>query len=468
MINFIKQKLKTESYRQILLVTSLLIISKFFGLIRTAIIGSLYIGDSAIYSDIFINAQKIQDILIGILIMGTLLSTLTPTGTKILTKDGEGEFNRYIRYNFWVFISMFLVISIIISIFIEDILKISLRDSYIKYAELGLSNTFVDSARVLCFGVVFFAANTLFQTYLNIKNSFFWNNLTGIISNLFIIGTLIVSPKNFVFPVSLALILSFIVSMMVHYYAANRMGLNWSFFDLSQVKKDHKKFKTYFVQDFKNIIPKFFIIQLTFVATYFVSLSKVTGYPTFYENASNIQGIFLTIIGAVGMVILPKLSLIFHKLSPEAFIKQINHYIIKLLPVTVVGSILTALLAKYLLIFVLSVSNFKRGIWRFIEVNSSEVLQIQIIQILAISIIFLTINEVLVKYFLIQNKVKKLLLINTSSIILFIILVNNLGTIIKAEYILIVSISYVIVTCLQSLIYYTSMIMDTKKLPETK
>jgi putative peptidoglycan lipid II flippase len=460
MINFIKQKLKSESYRQILLVTSLLIISRFFGFIRQAIIGSSYIGDTSVYSDMFINAQKIQDILIAVLIMGTILSTLTPTGAKILAQDGEAKFNRYIRFNFWIFLSIYFFIALFVSIFIEDLLRISFSKFYTEYQQLGLLQTYVDSARVLSFGVVFFAANTLFQTYLNLKNSFFWNNLAGIITNIFIIFALLTSPKNFVFQVSCALVLSFAIVSLVQLYASFKTGLKLDFFKLHELKSDYKEFKKYFEQDIKNIIPKFFIVPLTLIASFLISAWGSTKLPTFYENSSIIQGIFLTIISAVGMVILPKLSLALHQDSNKVFVNKINIYLRKFIPLTIVGSILTAVLAKYLLLFVLSTKNFRRGVWKFIDYTDNEVLQVHIIQILAISIVFLAINEILIKYFLVKNKVFDLLKINTFSIVFLILIATYLNTVARLDTGIAISIAFTAATAFQSMMYYSSIFFD--------
>jgi putative peptidoglycan lipid II flippase len=460
MFDFIKQKLKSESYRQILLVTSLLIISRFFGFIRQAIIGSSYIGDSAVYSDMFINAQKIQDILIAVLIMGTILSTLTPTGAKILAIDGEDKFNRYIRFNFWIFLSVYFFIALFISIFIEDILRISFNKFYNQYSNLGLLTSYVDSARVLSFGVVFFAANTLFQTYLNLKNSFFWNNLAGIISNLFIIIALFMSPRNFVFPVSIALVLSFAFVSLVQLYACFSTGLTKDFFKLHELKNDYLEFKIYFKEDLKNIFPKFFIVPLTIIASFLISAWGGEKLPTFYENSSIIQGIFLTIISAVGMVILPKLSLSLHTESNNVFVQKINIYLKKFLPLTVVGSIVTALLAKYLLLFVLSAKNFRSGKWRFIDFTSNEQLQVQIIQILSVSIIFLAINEILIKYFLVKNKVITLLKINSISIAFLYFLALFLNNMVKLDTAIAISIAFTTATAFQSIAYYVTIFFD--------
>jgi peptidoglycan biosynthesis protein MviN/MurJ (putative lipid II flippase) len=464
MFDYIKQKFKSESYRQILLVTSLLIISRFFGLIRTAIIGSSYIGESAIYSDIFINSQLIQDLLISVLIMGTLISTITPNGTKLLVENGEDYFNRYIRFNFWIIVFIFTIISTIVCISIDPILKYFLTEKYTQYSELGLLNTFVDSSRVLAFGVVFFAANTLLQVYLNIKNSFFWNNLTGIITNIFIIVTILNSPKNFVLPVALSLIASFIFSMFVHLFGAFQKGLNWDFFNLHLLIKDYIEFKKIFVEDLKIIIPKFFLIPLSLVAVYFVSRSKIIGHSTYYDNALNIQGVFLTIIMAIGMVILPKLSLVAYKETNAKFVKIIFNYIFKLAPLAFIGTLITFVFSKYILILVLSVSNFKKGNWSFINYSETEELQVNLIRIVSFGIIFLTLNEILIKYFLIKNQVKKLLAINTFTIAIFICLIFILNKVTSIEYILIVAYSYVAALGLQSTSYLLSIKFNSKKI----
>jgi peptidoglycan biosynthesis protein MviN/MurJ (putative lipid II flippase) len=463
MLNFIKQKLKSENYRQVLLVTSLLIVSRFFGLIRQSIIGSSYITNGTIYSDMFINAQKIQDTLIALLIMGTLLSTFTPRGAKILAVEGEDTFNRYTRFNFWIFMVIYLFIAICAAIFIEDILRLSFPRFYNEYSSLGLLNSYVDSARVLCFGVVFFAANTLFQTYLNLKNSFLWNNLTGIVSNVFIIITLIISPKNFVFPVSCALVLSFFIGTIIHYFASLKMGLGWSFMNISAIRKDYNEFKGILFEDIKIIIPKIFILPLATVTSLLISLLGDNGDPTFYDNASNIQGIFLTVIGAVGMVILPKLSHSLHNEPYQVFLNKINIYIRKLLPLTIIGAILTALLARYLLIFILSASNIKRGVFSFIELKEVDYIQVYLIQILSIAIVFLAINEILIKYFLVKNQIYKLLTINTVAILVLIIISYSLINFNGLFSSVAISIGLTVATAVQSILYYTSIYFDKNK-----
>jgi peptidoglycan biosynthesis protein MviN/MurJ (putative lipid II flippase) len=461
MFEKIKQKLQNESYKQILLVTSLMIISRFFGFIRQSLIASSYISDgSTLYSDMFINAQKIQDTLISFLVMGTLISTLSPRGAKILAKEGEKKFNDYTRFTFWIFMGFYMIIAILCAIFVEDILKVTFGKFYLETATKGVLNTFVDSSRVLCFGVVFFAANTLLQTYLNLKNSFFWNNLSGIITNIFIIFAILNSPKNFVLPVSIALVLSFIIGVFVHLYASGRVGLKWNFFNIEQVFKQFHEFKNYLKEDIIILLPKILIVPVVSIASLIVSYLGGQGQPTYFETSSMIQGIFLTLIGAFGMVILPKLSHSLHIDGSDVFIEKINNYLRKFVPITFLGSVFTALLAPFLLTIVLSAGTIKKGNFSFVKFGDVENLQVRLIQILAAGIVFLAINEILIKYFLVKNLVKKLFIINTISIILLISLVYYIRHTFNLESSIAVAIALTLTTVFQSFMYYIFIIFD--------
>jgi putative peptidoglycan lipid II flippase len=462
MFNKIFQKYNTENYRQILLVTSLLIVSKAFGLIRQSLLGGNYLDSDLRYSDMFFNAQKIQDTLIAILIMGTIISTLSPSGAKILAVKGEEGFSKYIKINFWIFLALYLIISILCAIFVEDILKLTMFKAYTTYVNAGLKDTFVDSARVLCFGVVFFAINTLFQTYLNLKNSFFWNNLSGIITNIVLIIALIISPQNFVLPVSIGLVISFALVSIMQYLACKKNGLGNNLFKLSTLKSDIKEYRNYIIEDFKQIIPKFFLIPVTTLTSLLISAKGAEGNATFYETATIIQGIFLTIIGAVGMVILPKLSHSLANENPKQFYDKVNNYLTKLMPITVVGSVLTIIFAQPMLYIILALGRLiKRGSIN-INFGEQEYLTIHLTQILALSIIFLAINEILIKYFLVKNQVKRLLFINTFCLVLvYLLTVLILNT---TQYIpaFAITISFTITTAIQSLIYYILIYFDNK------
>lgn len=462
MFNKLIQKFNSESYRQILLVTSLLIVSKGFGLIRQSLLGGAYLDSDLKYSDIFFNAQKIQDTLIAILIMGTIISTLSPTGAKVLTAKGEEGFSRYIKVNFWIFMILYLTISVICAIFVEDILKLTMFKAYTSSLEAGLKDTFVDSARVLCFGVVFFAINTLFQTYLNLKNSFFWNNLSGIITNIVLIIALLISPRNFVLPVSIGLVLSFVLVSIIQYLACKKNGIGNDLFNLTTLKDDILEYKEYIIQDFKQIIPKFFLIPVATLTSLLISAKGADGSATFYETASIIQGIFLTTIGAVGMVILPKLSHALANDDPKAFYNKVNNYLTKLMPITVIGSVLTIIFAQPVLYIILAIGRLIKKSNLIVNFGEQEYLTVHLTQILALSIIFLAINEILIKYFLVKNQVKRLLLINTASLILVYLLTIFISSNTQLTPAFAITISFTITTAIQSLTYYIFIYFDNK------
>ncbi len=461
MFKKIKSKLNSRSYYQIIIVTSLLIASRFFGFFRQALIGSAYIEYTQIkYSDVFLNAQKIQDVLIAILIMGTFISTITPTGAKIIHDKGEDKFKEYIQIYLIVTGFLFFIISVFCFVFIENILMLTQNSFYNSYSQAGVLDIYLNSAKILCFGVVIFALNTIMQIYLNLKESFIWNNISGIVTNIVLIAVLLLNPGNFVFPLSVALIVSFGINMVIHMIGCYKLGLRFTLNTPQKFLVAFEENKKQLIVDFKHLAPRIFIVPLAIIASFMISYIGGNLRPTFFETATIIQGIFLTLVGAVGMVILPKLSQFSNTDSTKLFIERINTYALKFIPIALIGSIVTFFASKFLLLFVMSANNFRKGNFSFVVVDDNINLQVQMIQILAISILFLGINEILIKYYLIKNKIIKLLIINTICIVVLVlgilISVNNTSY----DLGIIVSFFFTAATTLQTILYYIGIAFD--------
>jgi peptidoglycan biosynthesis protein MviN/MurJ (putative lipid II flippase) len=461
MFNKLKEKLSTKSYQQILVITVLLVLSRFFGFFRQALIGSAYIEDTAVkYSDVFLNAQKVQDVLIAILIMGTFITTLTPTGAKLLHDKNEQKFSEYIQLYLILTIIIFFVISTVCFLFIDDILRIFQNSFYNEYKTAGVLELYLNSAKVLCFGVGIFAVNTILQIYLNLKNSFIWNNLSGIVTNFVLIVVLLFNPGNFVFQLSVAIIVSFGINTLLHLIGSYKVGLRLTINSFAKLKSAFVEFKQILIDDLINLIPRMAIVPLAIVASVLISYVGGDLRPTFYETSTIIQGIFLTLVGAVGMVILPKLSQFNTTDSKSLFIERINSYALKFIPIALIGSLLTFVGARFLLLIILSANNFKKGNFNFVVQDSSFNLQVNMIHILAVSIVFLGINEILIKYYLIKNKIKKLLIFNT---ICMVILIS--GVLYTVKYFnydlgLVVCFYFTLCTAIQTLLFYLGITFD--------
>ena len=464
-INKIKEKLQNKSFKQILLVTILLVGSRIFGFFRQALIGSSYVDNSTIkYSDVFLNTQKIQDALIAILIMGTFISTLTPSGALIIDKEGDVKFDKYIQWYIITISLVFGLISLFCYVFIENILMTIQKGFYIEYQRLGILDLYVNSARIMCFGFVFFAINTVLQIYLNLKDSFFWNNLSGVVTNIILIIALLISDKNFVLPLTIAILISFIVNMFIHLYGAYKVGFRWRFNSINDYVNYYGLNKDQINNDLKRLVPRIFLIPLSTVAAILVSTKQYDLFPTFYETASTIQGIFLTVISAVGMVLLPKLSIFNNSDSPQVFIERINTYIKKFLPLAILGTIGTFIFARFLLLLVISSGNFKKGIFKFVNTDSNFELQVLMIQVLSFSILFIAINEILIKYYLVKNKIKQLLIYNTLSILVFVTVVFIGERFYKFNFALNIAFVFSLSTALLTALYYIGIHFDKKKI----
>ncbi|MGL4757785.1 MAG: lipid II flippase MurJ [Patescibacteria group bacterium] len=465
MINKLKTIFTNKSYFNILLISSLLIISKGFGFIRTALIGSSYIENTKIsYSDVFLNAQKIQDILISILIMGTFISTLIPSGSKILKEKNVEYLDKYIQWYLITVTSFFFLLSVVCALFVGPILQKFQPGPYNSYLTSEIFENYIFAARLMCFGFIFFAINTILLVYLNLRNSFFWNNLSGIVTNIVLIVVLLNFKPDFVIPLSFAVLGSIALNTILHIYGVYKLGFRIRIRTFNEYKNFYKSNKELILSDAKQLFSRTLLIPLALIASALITYYGTKDRPTFFETASNIQGIFLAFISAVGAVVLPKLSMFSTEDSSVTFIKRINQYTKKFLPFAIVGTVVTFISAKFLVSLVLSVNNFRKGVFRFDFEAPGFDLQVMMVQILSCAILFLAINEILVKYYLVQNKIRKLLVFNSIAISILVFGVSWSVKHTNFDLGLIICFFTTLSTAVLTGLFYIGIIFDKKKL----
>jgi peptidoglycan biosynthesis protein MviN/MurJ (putative lipid II flippase) len=386
--------LKRPAIRNVLLVSLVLFASKGFGFIRT-----IQLYSTKEYADVYSNPQRIQTLLVSILIAGTIISTLTPTGTKIKNAYGQKFLNQYFTLHF-AFISLFfLTISTICSLFAETILKFLTNPKIVnEIIELGAYNQYVQSGQIIVFGVVFFAIHSVLQSYLSIYNRFFFPTLTGIITSVLTVFAIWYFSPNFAVPANALLVLSLVVGCGLCFI--NCLMIGYKFSDLNNINQHLPLLTREIIKDYKNMIPKTMLIPIPMLSAILLNTKyQDLGTMTSFDTADNIQSIFGAFVTALGMILLPKLSNTLYTKSDFAVRTQIFSFIKKLLPLTILGTIITIFGGEYILRIIKFFGK------RSFNLSTSDLLTVQLTQILAVSLIFSTLNEVLIKYYLIKNHI---------------------------------------------------------------
>jgi peptidoglycan biosynthesis protein MviN/MurJ (putative lipid II flippase) len=406
MFQKLRNILNKPSVKSIILITVLMFIAKSFGFVR-----SVQLYSNKEYADVFSNPQRIQSLLVSILVAGTIISTITPTGTKILNEYGQKALNIYFRMHFWIISVFFFLISLIMYFFTETILNSITKPLIIdSIKSLGAYDDFINSGKLIVFGVVFFAIHSVFVSYLSIKSSFFYANLTGIITSAFTVFAIWYFNPNYAFFGNLFLLLGLILGCIITFFASVRSDLSVSILNpfLIQFKSKESSLVIREVwNDYRSMIPKTLLIPIPMLVLFLLNTKyQDLGDMTNFDTAENITGIFGAIIAAMGMVLLPKLSHTLFTKSHKAMVNQIDEYMAKIIPLSFVGVIITFLGGEYILKLIKILGKGQSILTLpYYQLPNSDLTTLALVKILAICLVFSSINEVLSKYYLIKNKI---------------------------------------------------------------
>ena len=162
-----------------ILVMILTIISKIFGFVRESVMAA-YIGAGDLKS-IYTTATTVPNMLVGVVSVG-IISGYVPIYNKIRNDEGEFKANDFTSNLINILLVYGTLVFIIVLIFARPIAKLFSPD--LKGADLNLAINYI---RIIMISLYSFLYAAVIKGYLNVKNNFIDPILPGIILNIFII-----------------------------------------------------------------------------------------------------------------------------------------------------------------------------------------------------------------------------------------------------------------------------------------
>lgn len=193
------------------------ILSKLFGFVRESVMAAI-LGTGEIKS-IYVTATTIPDIMMYTVIVG-IVSSYIPVYTKVQAEKGEkaaGDFtsnliNLLMVYGFFTFI--------LVTIFASQIAKIFSPNLSGKSLQMAASFT-----RIMALSIFTFLYSSVIRGYLNAKNNFLDPAFTGIILNLLVIAsTILTGIFNNPYILIIGTLLGFILQFVRFPFASKTKG----------------------------------------------------------------------------------------------------------------------------------------------------------------------------------------------------------------------------------------------------
>jgi peptidoglycan biosynthesis protein MviN/MurJ (putative lipid II flippase) len=403
-----KIKNLTVSKKQVILISFILLITKFFGLIRQSYLLNLA-NSGSIQPDIFINSTRVQDLLISVLLGGTIISTMIPIGAKYIWEQSD-QFTSWFRQ---IFVSFnFLIISII------GLLIVNVQ--YLVFWFVGnnsnnteLNNIYATNIVILLVGVVFFGLGVFYQSYLNLIQKFFWQNTIGLTTNLCVISSIVLYKSEFGYYGSLAITISFVINSVLLAISAHKNGLSLGIYSLSSYIGDLWSTKQNYLREFaKSSFPKLFLVSPFLISGLVLQRFGVTFDSTYYETSLNILNIYGIVLTSLGLVALPKFSNELVNNNIQLFRSKVSGYLFKSVKFSLIVTALMMVIVDVVLILLTLLTTGIGGL----KFDSNYWLVSNTSKILCITILPQTLNEILNKYFLARDKSHYLLISNFAMI----------------------------------------------------
>jgi O-antigen/teichoic acid export membrane protein len=402
-----KAKNLSLAKKQVVLISIILFITKVFGLIRQSLILNLA-NSSSIQSDIFINSTRVQDLLISILLGGTIISTLIPIGAGYIS-DRREMFTSWYRQ---IFITTNLIIISVVGLLIANV-------NYLVLLFIGnkvdLNSIYSTNIVILLVGVFFFGLGVFYQSYLNLVQQFFWQNTIGLITNLCVITSIIQFKSEFGLYGSIAITSSFMLNSIILAISAHKNGLSMDIYSLSKYIDDLVNLKYNYLGEFAlSSLPKLFLVSPFLISGLVVQRFGLNFDSTYYETSLNISNIYSIVLTSIGLVALPKFSSELVNTNLLLFKSRVKGYLNNSVKFSLIVTALMMIIVDLVLIILTVLTRGVDGL-RF---DSNYWLVSNTSKILCITILPQTLNEILNKYFLARDKSHYLVISNIAMIVL--------------------------------------------------
>ncbi len=330
-----------------------LILAKILGFFKLRLIAQLFGATREL--DMFWAAFTIPDMLINILILGSINAAVIPVFSKVLNKNGEEYLARLfykINIIFFAFISSLSLIAFFFSRQIAGVLVGQNLDLGILQAAEDITqgdiNLLVWLMRIMLISPIFLGLSSLLSAYLQVYRKFFITALAPLFYNVVIIFASLILINNAKMGVE-GIAWAVVLGSVFHFVSQIPI-----FVKLSKEQKIWKKFKKT-KEDFKEIyyitklaIPRIIAVvgeQINVFVNIFISLTLSGGALSAYKFAFSLHLFPVQIVGgAISLVALPNLSEAYNqgnmKVFREIYNKGLQRSLFLILPMIAIVLVL--------------------------------------------------------------------------------------------------------------------------------
>lgn len=394
----------------VLIVTVFTFISRFLGFVRQYLILR---NLTPIDSDLLLSANNLPENISVILLMGTIYSSVLPIASRLESaNEGEKKVSDYLNL---ITISLSLVVSILVIlgiVFSPQIVRWPIFTSSAIWQvveENNLIEDYVLASRILFLFPLAFASQAILGVFVTLKKRFLIYSLAGVVTNVATIFALIFSDGNFV-KVAIGMVIGGYLASLLFLYACLQDGYLLPELNLKKFKASFQELKTDYLKTWQLFLPRILIIDGYYIAFIILRmLSDTEGQITAFDIGNSIQSAFFIIITSLGTVVFPDLAKLFlHKDQKKSYFWKKTSQYIWLSGVVGVGVTILTMIFSPLILKLFELLGFKQGTGDWIVLVS---------QITAISLIFRSMREILVKYIYIRERVWQPLLLSLFSLV---------------------------------------------------
>ena len=393
-----------KSLQYILTLLFFLFLSRGLGMVRNILLFSENFV-SEVEGDVILAATKVPDILVSLLIMGTISSSVLPVAARI--NQQEDADNRAVSlYLNLIYLSLLAVLglfSVGVLIFTPSILRLTTSADLLElFASEGLFERYVRMTRVLMLGPLAFATQGVFGIYLTLKERFAVYSWSGAIYNVGMIGGIIVaglSPRLAYAPAWGMMLGAGVASglYLLEAYRAGYTPLNHTFF--REIRRTWSTTRAQFLATWAAFLPRIFLLNGLVVGNLLINTigDGWKGQVLAVDIALSIQGVFFTLITAISTVFFPNIAKTFNnaKLSKRYFWARLFKFLQGVGGIAFLGMFATFLGAPVVL-------------WVFSLFGRSSDLSDYVVlltRLAALAIVFQSLVEILSKYIYVRERV---------------------------------------------------------------
>ena len=327
--------------RASIIITAVLLCSRLLGMFRLVLINGKM--DQEI-SDVLIGSLLVPELLSTVLISGTVISSVLPVLTRI-QKKGKHVSSIYLNAFTYMFAGLIVVLSAAVITWMPWFLRATSGESWQYFADLGLTERYIELSRILMAGPFFFGLTAVMGVFLQVKRRFFVYSLQGVVYNLGSVITLLVSPYNSDVNAAYGFMVGAAAAVVVFVVESLRNG--WEFIPIGEIVKNWNVVSMEIRDTWASFLPRIFLVDAPYIAQFLIKFfNQGEAQITVFDVGLAIQGAFMIIITSLDTVFFPKLTSLFNESENKSgFMKELRRIILGIGGLGVVVSLFTIFMA---------------------------------------------------------------------------------------------------------------------------